>query len=57
MHLHVRRPKRYRLPTFQPTIYPRLLEVNAHTRGANLRFRNPDLARRMNRTFGKNRSA
>ena len=57
MHLHVRRPRRYRLPTFEPVIYPRLLEVNVHTRGANLRFKNPDLARRMNRIVGKNRSA
>lgn len=54
MHLHVRRPMRYRLPTFEPVIYPRLLSVNAYTRGANLRFKNPNLARRMNRLFGKN---
>lgn len=57
MHLHVRRPRRSRLPTFEPVIYPRLLAVNAYTRGANLRFKNPDLAQRMNRLFGKNRIA
>jgi hypothetical protein len=34
-----------------------LLAVNAYTRGANLRFKNSDLAQRMNRLFSKNRIA
>ena len=55
MHVHVRRPKRYRLPSFEPVIYPRLQQVSSHAEGANLRFKNADLARRMNRIFGKSR--
>lgn len=57
MHIHVRRPQRYSLGSFEPVIYPRLHQVNAHTQGANLRFKNPDLARRMSRIFGRNRIA
>lgn len=53
MHVHVRRPKRYRLPSFEPMIYPRLHQVNSRTGGANLRFKNAELARHMNRIFGK----
>ena len=57
MHVHVRRPQRWFLSSFEAVLYPRLQQVNAHTNGANLRFKNPDLARRMNRIFGKNRVA
>ena len=57
MHVHVRRPHQWFLSSLEPVLYPRLQQVNAHTRGANLRFRNPDLARRMNRIFGKSRVA
>jgi hypothetical protein len=57
MHVHVRRPQRWFLSSFESVLYPRLQQVNADTNGANLRFRNPDLARRMNRIFGKNRVA
>jgi hypothetical protein len=57
MHVHVRRPHRHRLPSFEPVIYPRLHQVNAHTQGANLRFKNADLARRMGRIFAKSKVA
>ncbi len=57
MHVHVRRPHRCCLSTFKAVLYPRLHQVNTQTRGANLRFKNADLARRMNRIFGRNRVA
>ena len=57
MHLHVRRPQWHVLTTFAPVIYPRLHQVNSRTNGANLRFKNPDLARRMSRIFGRNKVA
>lgn len=57
MHLHVRRPQRFFLSTFEPVLYSRLDQVNAQTQGAKLRFKNADLARRMNRIFGRNRVA
>jgi energy-coupling factor transporter ATP-binding protein EcfA2 len=57
MHLHVRRPQRHVLTTFEPVIYPRLHQVNSRTNGANLRFKNPDLARRMSRIFARNKVA
>ena len=57
MHIHVRRPQRYSLGSFEPVIYPRLYQVKARTQGANLRFKSPHLARRMNRISGKNRIA
>jgi GTPase SAR1 family protein len=53
MHLHVRRQQRYTLASFQPVIFPRLHGIQAHTRGANLKFRNPDLVRRVGRISGK----
>jgi hypothetical protein len=52
-HLHVRRPRNYRFPGFEPTIYPRLYSPS-HLDGANLRFRDPDLARRHGRIGVKN---
>lgn len=57
MHVHVRRHQRWFLSSLEPVLYPRLHQVSAQTNGANLRFKNPDLARRMNRIFGKNRVA
>jgi hypothetical protein len=57
MHVHIRRPQRYRLPSFEPVIYPRLHQVNSRTQGANLRFKNADLARRMSRIFGRSKVA
>jgi hypothetical protein len=54
-HLHVRRPTRYQLPTFEPMVYPRASQPNALTSGANLRFKDPDLARRMTRISGRYR--
>jgi Type IV secretory system Conjugative DNA transfer len=55
LHLHVRRPQRYSLSSFDPVIYPRLNRANAHNQGANLRFKDADLARRMSRIFGRKR--
>jgi hypothetical protein len=57
LHVHVRRSQRYCLPSFEPVLYPRLHQVNARALGANLRFKNADLARRMSRIFGRNRVA
>ncbi len=57
MHVHVRRPQSYQLTSFEPVIYPRLQQVYSRTDGANLRFKNPELARRMNRIFGRNKAA
>ena len=44
-HLHVRAPRNYRFPGLEPAIYPRLYSPS-HLDGANLRFKNPDLAQR-----------
>jgi len=55
LHLHVRNVRRHRLPGFEPPLYPTLQPLNAGDRGANLRFRNPELARRMVRIFGRSR--
>jgi hypothetical protein len=44
-HLHVRRPRNYRIPGVEPTIYPRLYSPT-HLDGANLRFKDRDLAQR-----------
>ncbi|HKD78870.1 MAG TPA: type IV secretory system conjugative DNA transfer family protein [Candidatus Angelobacter sp.] len=57
MHIHVRRPRHCSLASFEPVVYQRLHRITAHHRGANLRFKSPDLARRMNRIFGKGRVA
>jgi len=57
MHVHVRRPQRFFLSSFEPVIYSRLQQVNAQTQGANLRFKNTDLARRMSRVLGRNKVA
>jgi hypothetical protein len=44
-HLHVRRPHNYCFPGIEPIIYPRLFSPS-HLDGANLRFKDRDLAQR-----------
>ena len=44
-HLHVRVPRSYRFPGFEPVIFPRTYSPSCFD-GANLRFKDPDLARR-----------
>jgi Type IV secretory system Conjugative DNA transfer len=44
-HLHVRRPRNYRIPGVEPIIYPRMHSPR-HLDGANLRFKDRDLAQR-----------
>jgi hypothetical protein len=53
--LQVRPPDEVAIPGFQPAVYPRLLHTRAESSGANLRFRDPELARKYrvpNRSFG-----
>jgi hypothetical protein len=52
-HLHVRAPRNYRFPGFEPTIYPRLYSPS-HFDGANLRFKDSDLVRRHGRIGVRN---
>jgi len=47
-HLHVRVPRNCRFPGLEPKIYPRLYSAS-HVDGANLRFKDPDVARRNSR--------
>jgi len=47
-HLHVRVPRQYKFPSLEPRIYPRLHAVSS-VDGANLRFKDPTLARRNGR--------
>lgn len=42
--LHVRPPSDVQVPGFEPELYPRLRHSRAESIGANLRFKNPDLA-------------
>jgi hypothetical protein len=44
-HLHIRRPHNYCFPGIEPRIYPRLFSPS-HLDGANLRFKDRDLAQR-----------
>src|SRR6266853_4643765 len=44
--LQVRRPEEVAIPGFQPALYPRMLHSRAESSGANLRFKDPDLARK-----------
>lgn len=44
-HLHIRRPHDYCFPGIEPRIYPRLFSPS-HLDGANLRFKDRDLAQR-----------
>ena len=53
LHVHVRRPRDYRCSGFAPVLYPRLAPRSRCEGGANLRFRNPELARRMGRIFAR----
>lgn len=50
-HLHVRAPRSYRFPGFEPRIYPRIEGV-PQAEGANLRFKDPSLVRRSGRMGG-----
>jgi hypothetical protein len=53
--VQVRPPDEVAIPGFQPVIYPRLLHSRAESSGANLRFRDPELARKYrvpNRSMG-----
>ena len=52
-HLHVRVPRKYRFPGFEPTIYPRLYSPS-HLEGANLRFKDQELVRRHGRVGVRN---
>lgn len=52
-HLHVRNPRQYRVPGFEPRIYPRL-ETAPRTEGARLRFKDPALVRRSGRLGVRN---
>ncbi len=44
--LQVRPPEEVSIPGFQPMLYPRLLHSRAESSGANLRFKDPELARK-----------
>jgi hypothetical protein len=53
--VQVRPPDEVAIPGFQPVIYPRLLHSRAESSGANLRFKDPELARKYrvpNRSMG-----
>jgi hypothetical protein len=52
-HLHVRVEPQCRIEGFEPAVFPRLDTVIAHSRGANLRFKDPELSRRNARIFRK----
>jgi len=41
--LHVRAPQDVSIPTFEPELYPRMLQSRADSAGANLRFATPEL--------------
>jgi Type IV secretory system Conjugative DNA transfer len=43
-HLHVRPPADVRVPHFEPALFPRLKQSRAMSAGANLRFKNAELA-------------
>ena len=42
--LHVRAPEEIRVPCFEPELYPRLRHSLADRQGANLRFKNTEMA-------------
>jgi len=52
-HLHVRVPRKYRFPGFEPAIHPRLYSPS-HLEGANLRFKDQELVRRHGRVGVRN---
>ncbi|HLQ77617.1 MAG TPA: type IV secretory system conjugative DNA transfer family protein, partial [Terriglobia bacterium] len=45
--LHIRAPEEIRVPCFEPELYPRLQHSRTTTQGANLRFKNTQLASRI----------
>ena len=54
--LHVRPPADVRIPGWKPELYPRLRQSRAESVGANLRFKNNELASRHNKRFGGGRA-
>ncbi len=52
-HLHVRLPEPHRFPGLTYGLYPRLYSPGAEEIGANLRFKEPELARRNPRLAGR----
>ena len=54
-HLHVRAPQDLRTPGIEWELLPRLRHSREDCRGANLRFRDPQLASRYARPFGARR--
>ena len=50
-HLHVRKPPEVALPGFEWELLPRLRPSRADVKGANLRFKNVDLAASLGRRF------
>jgi hypothetical protein len=50
--LHVRPPADVHIPAFKPELFPRLRHSRAQSVGANLRFKNNELATRHGRRFG-----
>lgn len=53
-HLHIRFPRDYRFPLRTPALYPRLYSPQSRDRGANLRFKDPEMSRRTGRLQGWN---
>ena len=53
--LHVRPPADVGIPEFKPELYPRLRHSRAHSVGANLRFKNNELATRHGRRYAGGR--
>ena len=51
-HLHIRFPRDYRFPLRTPALYPRLYSPQSRDRGANLRFKDPEMSRRTGRLQG-----
>ncbi len=52
-HLHVRVPQSYGFPGLTHRVYPRLYSPGCREQGANLRFKDPELARRNTRLAGR----
>jgi hypothetical protein len=52
-HLHVRVPESYRFPGLNYRLYPRLYSPKSQECGANLRFKEAELARRNTRLAGR----
>jgi hypothetical protein len=54
--LHVRPPADVRIPGWTPKLLPRLRQSRLESVGANLRFKNNELASRHNKRFGGGRA-